>query len=39
MSSQRIAGSVRYDIAREHAELEKSTERGNIVGKRVRGKK
>jgi hypothetical protein len=39
MSSQRIASSVRYDIARERAELEKSTERGNIVGRQNRGRK
>jgi hypothetical protein len=39
MSSQRIAGMVRYDMARLHAELEKATERGNVVGKQRRTKK
>jgi hypothetical protein len=39
MSAQRIAGSARYDIAQQRAELEKATERGNIVGKQRRGKK
>lgn len=33
MSSQRIAGSARYDTARQHAELEKAMEHGNIAGK------
>ncbi len=39
MSSQRIAGVERYDMARQHAELEKATEHGNIVGKQRRTKK
>jgi hypothetical protein len=39
MSSQRIAGASRYDIARQRAELEKSMERGNIPGTQRRGKR
>ncbi len=38
MSSQRIAGTARYDMARQRAELEKAIEHGNIVGKQRRGK-
>ncbi len=38
MSSQRMAGTARYDMARQRAELEKATERGNIVGKKGRDK-
>jgi len=39
MSSQRIAGTTRYDMARQRAELEKATERGNIPGTQRRGKR
>jgi hypothetical protein len=39
MSSQRMAGAGRYDTARQHAQLEKATEHGNIVGKQRRIKK
>jgi hypothetical protein len=33
MSTQRMAGAGRYDTARQHAQLEKAMEHGNIVGK------
>lgn len=39
MSSQRMAGTARYDMARQRAELEKATERGNIADQQRRGKR
>lgn len=39
MSAQRMASAGRYDTARQHAELEKATEHGNIAGTQRPNKK